>query len=424
MRSFATGDGVLDEYTTKGEEEAKKMKDEEVVRRRKKTRTSGGSNDTSKLAKKSSGPTWEWIPPARKVEEKEATQISGKDRPVSSEPAHYATKEIAAMAAATKVQPTTAEQEVKISQPEKKREFRDAQGIVLQPHEISGFEGETAFDKDGDEYYVNEEFIDEDIDSGDLSADDIPTIEDLHTDLTEEEMEALEHWTADELFGEKIAGIPVVEGVRFTPEEVVDMLERNAARDIVVIDLSEKVAIVNTLVICSARSTQHMRKLAKLTYQGLKARKLELVNPKRPIEGYDLEDWMLIDTGDMVINFFSDKGREFYNVEHYWNVEYDERQAALRAQEDADDAINHKEAGIAVKKNPENEEEDFDFDDDEEWEDDEDDEDYDEDEDEEVDLEGIDTDELLRSMRNMREMEERIAGKPKYWKDQRCSYQS
>jgi hypothetical protein len=36
------------------------------------------------------------------------------------------------------------------------------------------------------------------------------------------------------------------------------------------------------------------------------------------IEGEKSEDWMVVDCGDIYIHVFSDKGREYYDVERKW----------------------------------------------------------------------------------------------------------
>ena len=95
---------------------------------------------------------------------------------------------------------------------------------------------------------------------------------------------------------------------------IVSSLEDDKVEDIVQIDLRGKTAIGDYMVICSGRSTRQVSAIAEKLAQNIKD---EFgVTPK--MEGKDIGDWVLIDTGDVIVHVFRPEVRDFYQLEKMW----------------------------------------------------------------------------------------------------------
>jgi len=71
------------------------------------------------------------------------------------------------------------------------------------------------------------------------------------------------------------------------------------------------------LVFATGRTVNHMRRLARMIVTGLKQRGLQTFNPKIPIEGIDDEQWLLVDTGKVLVNVFTEESRRRIALEEH-----------------------------------------------------------------------------------------------------------
>ena len=95
---------------------------------------------------------------------------------------------------------------------------------------------------------------------------------------------------------------------------IVTTLDEGKAEEIVTIDLQGKTAIADYMIICSGRSTRQVSALAEAVADDLKADHGRLCK----MEGKAQGDWVLIDTGDVVVHIFRPEVREFYQLEKMW----------------------------------------------------------------------------------------------------------
>jgi ribosome-associated protein len=95
---------------------------------------------------------------------------------------------------------------------------------------------------------------------------------------------------------------------------ILTTLDEEKAEEIVQIDLRGKSAIGDYMVICSGRSTRQVVALAEKLRDKIKA---ELGRACK-LEGKDAGDWVLIDTGDVIVHIFRHEVREFYQIEKMW----------------------------------------------------------------------------------------------------------
>lgn len=96
---------------------------------------------------------------------------------------------------------------------------------------------------------------------------------------------------------------------------VQSVLEDSKAEDIITIDLDGKSALADTMIIASGRSHRHVSAVADHVQRALK----EAGHGSPRIEGLPHADWVLIDTGDVILHLFRPEVRSFYNMEKLWD---------------------------------------------------------------------------------------------------------
>jgi ribosome-associated protein len=97
---------------------------------------------------------------------------------------------------------------------------------------------------------------------------------------------------------------------------VLSSLDDDKAEDIVQIDLRGRSSVADYMVICSGRSSRQVAAISEKLGERLKE---QFRLPSRS-EGKETGDWVLIDTGDVVVHVFRPEVREFYQLERMWQV--------------------------------------------------------------------------------------------------------
>ncbi|WP_083507702.1 ribosome silencing factor [Aureimonas frigidaquae] len=97
---------------------------------------------------------------------------------------------------------------------------------------------------------------------------------------------------------------------------VLASLDDSKAEEIVSIDLKGKSALADHMVIASGRSHRHVSAVADHLLRDLKEQGF---GPAK-VEGLTNGDWVLIDTGDIIIHIFRPEVRSFYNIEKMWSA--------------------------------------------------------------------------------------------------------
>jgi ribosome-associated protein len=95
---------------------------------------------------------------------------------------------------------------------------------------------------------------------------------------------------------------------------ILSRLEDMKAEDTVTIDLRGKSAFSDYMVVTTGRSNRHVGAVAENVAKGLKETGIKKVH----IEGVPNCDWVLIDSGDVIVHVFRPEVREFYNLERLW----------------------------------------------------------------------------------------------------------
>jgi ribosome-associated protein len=104
--------------------------------------------------------------------------------------------------------------------------------------------------------------------------------------------------------------------VKATLKTVIASLEDSKAEELVTIDIHGKSALGDYMVIATGRSQRHVGAIADHLLRDLKEKGLG--SPR--VEGLPHSDWVLIDTGDIIVHLFRPEVREFYGIEKMWQV--------------------------------------------------------------------------------------------------------
>lgn len=92
-------------------------------------------------------------------------------------------------------------------------------------------------------------------------------------------------------------------------------LEDSKAEDITSIPLDKAAALADTMIVASGRSARHVSAIADRLLRDLKKSGVGNMS----VEGLEHADWVLVDTGDVIIHLFRPEVREFYNLEKLWS---------------------------------------------------------------------------------------------------------
>lgn len=91
-------------------------------------------------------------------------------------------------------------------------------------------------------------------------------------------------------------------------------LDADKALDIVSIPLKGTSALADYIIVASGTSSRHVGALA----EKLRERLSEAGYKDIRIEGQGQSDWVVVDTGDIIVHLFRPEVRSFYNIEKMW----------------------------------------------------------------------------------------------------------
>lgn len=97
---------------------------------------------------------------------------------------------------------------------------------------------------------------------------------------------------------------------------VLASLEDSKAENIVPIDIQGKSSLGDHMVIASGRSHRHVAAVADHLLKALK----DAGFGGARVEGLASADWVLIDSGDVIVHVFRPEVRDYYDLEGMWSV--------------------------------------------------------------------------------------------------------
>ncbi len=95
---------------------------------------------------------------------------------------------------------------------------------------------------------------------------------------------------------------------------ILSRLDDMKAEETVTIDLRGKSAFSDYMIVTTGRANRHVGAIAENVAKSLKENGIKSLH----IEGLPNCDWVLIDSGDVIVHVFRPEVREFYNLERLW----------------------------------------------------------------------------------------------------------
>jgi ribosome-associated protein len=97
-------------------------------------------------------------------------------------------------------------------------------------------------------------------------------------------------------------------------DRILASLDDDKAEEVVTIDLRGRSDMADYMVVCSGRSSRQVAAISEKLVDRLK----QEARRSAKIEGKETGDWVLIDTGDVIVHVFRPEVRDFYQLEKMW----------------------------------------------------------------------------------------------------------
>lgn len=95
---------------------------------------------------------------------------------------------------------------------------------------------------------------------------------------------------------------------------IIKTLEDKKARDINIMELGEKVLLARYMIFASGSSIKNISSIAENVAFELKHHGIKV-----SVEGLGKSEWVLLDTGDIIIHIFHPQARTHFNLEELWS---------------------------------------------------------------------------------------------------------
>ena len=106
-----------------------------------------------------------------------------------------------------------------------------------------------------------------------------------------------------------------LETINELKNDIENILSDNKAAEIKSINLKDKTAIADFMIIASGNSSRHIQALSEILLDELKKKGIDNCQ----LEGKDSSEWKLIDAKDIIIHIFHPEKRKFYDLEKMWS---------------------------------------------------------------------------------------------------------
>ena len=100
-----------------------------------------------------------------------------------------------------------------------------------------------------------------------------------------------------------------------TPHWINDTLESIKAVDITIIPVNHLTSITDTMIICSANSSTHLKAIANKLIEEAKSQN----EPPLYTQGLNESDWVLVDLNHTVVHIMMPDARSHYDLEKLWS---------------------------------------------------------------------------------------------------------
>lgn len=106
--------------------------------------------------------------------------------------------------------------------------------------------------------------------------------------------------------------------VQSAVELILNVLDDAKAEETVSVDITGKSSLADHMIVTSGRSQRHVGAVADQIIRALREKGFG----KPRVEGLPHCDWVLVDTGDVIVHIFRPEVREFYNIEKMWQADF------------------------------------------------------------------------------------------------------
>ena len=96
---------------------------------------------------------------------------------------------------------------------------------------------------------------------------------------------------------------------------LLELLEEIKAEEVSVIHVAEQTSVTDDMVICTGRSSRHVRSIAEFAVEKMKASGIQPLSQN----GLESGEWALVDFGDFVLHVMQPQIRQLYNLEELWS---------------------------------------------------------------------------------------------------------
>ena len=101
-------------------------------------------------------------------------------------------------------------------------------------------------------------------------------------------------------------------------EVIIAALEELKAREISICPVAELSSWFDTMIIAGATSNRHAVALAEKTMAQLKDMGMKV----QGVEGLETGEWILLDTGSVIVHIMLPAVRQLYSLEQLWQVDF------------------------------------------------------------------------------------------------------
>ncbi|MGA3294877.1 MAG: ribosome silencing factor [Candidatus Acidiferrales bacterium] len=96
----------------------------------------------------------------------------------------------------------------------------------------------------------------------------------------------------------------------------VEAAQDKQAVDVTVLKLAGDVAFAEYFLLCSGRSQPQLKAISDAIEERLGRERVRLAHR----EGKSGAEWLLLDYGDFIVHIFSERAREYYDLERLWRT--------------------------------------------------------------------------------------------------------
>jgi ribosome-associated protein len=97
-------------------------------------------------------------------------------------------------------------------------------------------------------------------------------------------------------------------------QEAVAAAEEKQAHNLHVLDLREVTSFADFFIVCNGTNIRQNQAIS----DAIEIRLKHLGRPPLSIEGYENAEWVLMDYGDFLVHVFTEKARQYYDLERLW----------------------------------------------------------------------------------------------------------